>query len=690
MKPTKQLIAISAPVAISAAVTEGDSKGPASFEVVAYTGGALTLGNFDAPVVVDLDGVSFGKSLIANLDHDRGKRVGHVTGREISDGQLVLSGKVSAATESAREVVGSAANGFVWQASIEAQPDELIEVAAGKTIEVNGQEFTGPLYVARKSTLKGFAFVSHGADDNTVVSIAASAASQRKEKTMRTEVQKWIKALLPSVDIDALSPDEVANIEADYDGRQGNRATATKTPENPFEKRKIEAKRRQEIEEIANRFMADRDYDIETISSIQAMHDHAIESGMEAKDFRSSLWESFLPVAATVSVPRCRQDSDPREFGNVLSAAVCIAGNLPNIEKHFSEQVLHAADTRFGQGIGLKQLYAEAAKFNGYKTNAYDVTLDMHRFACGLQNASPQIRASAFSTLSLPGILSNTAQKFLLEGWGGGDMAWQNVTAIRSVRDFKQVTSYKLSGNLKYLKIGASGELQHGTVAEGSYTNQADTYGRMFAVTRTDIINDDLGALTTIPRELGYGANDAFNEVFWTEFLSADDTFFDAGNNNVSAGTVTASTVIATLAAAELVFMAQTKPNGTPLGVMPDRVLMPNATYRVMLAAMASPLVVGSTGPTPNANTFAGNYQVYTTPYISNSLYTGYSAAKWYLLANPARLAVIETAFLNGRQAPVVETADASFNVLGVQMRGYHDFGVNLQEYRAGVQGTGA
>ena len=31
---------------------------------------------------------------------------------------------------------------------------------------------------------------------------------------------------------------------------------------------------------------------------------------------------------------------------------------------------------------------------------------------------------------------------------------------------------------------------------------------------------------------------------------------------------------------------------------------------------------------------------------------------------------------------PTVESADADFNVLGVQMRGYHDFGVALQEPR--------
>jgi hypothetical protein len=50
---------------------------------------------------------------------------------------------------------------------------------------------------------------------------------------------------------------------------------------------------------------------------------------------------------------------------------------------------------------------------------------------------------------------------------------------------------------------------------------------------------------------------------------------------------------------------------------------------------------------------------------------------------------VIEVAFINGQEAPTIETADADFNVLGVQMRGYHDFGVALQDPRGGVRMKG-
>jgi hypothetical protein len=51
---------------------------------------------------------------------------------------------------------------------------------------------------------------------------------------------------------------------------------------------------------------------------------------------------------------------------------------------------------------------------------------------------------------------------------------------------------------------------------------------------------------------------------------------------------------------------------------------------------------------------------------------------------------LMQVAFLNGRQEPFVETADADFNTLGVQMRCYYDYGASFGEYRAAVRSTGA
>jgi hypothetical protein len=95
---------------------------------------------------------------------------------------------------------------------------------------------------------------------------------------------------------------------------------------------------------------------------------------------------------------------------------------------------------------------------------------------------------------------------------------------------------------------------------------------------------------------------------------------------------------------------------------------------------MGASLLVGGSSTVPNVNVLAGRYQVVPTSYLS-------SAEDYYLVASPADLPAMEVAFLNGVQSPVVETAEADFNTLGVQMRGYFDFGVAKAEYLASVKG---
>jgi hypothetical protein len=65
-----------------------------------------------------------------------------------------------------------------------------------------------------------------------------------------------------------------------------------------------------------------------------------------------------------------------------------------------------------------------------------------------------------------------------------------------------------------------------------------------------------------------------------------------------------------------------------------------------------------------------------------------YSTSTWYLLAAPTVLATAVMCFLDGQQAPTIESSDADFDTLGIQFRAYHDFGAAFSEYRAGVKAT--
>jgi hypothetical protein len=211
----------------------------------------------------------------------------------------------------------------------------------------------------------------------------------------------------------------------------------------------------------------------------------------------------------------------------------------------------------------------------------------------------------------------------------------------------------------------------------------------MLSIDRRDIINDDLGAITTVPRKLGRGSGLKINDIFWTIFLD-NATFFAAGNNNYLEGADTVLSIDG-LTKAETTFMEQVDTDGKPIGVMPAVLLVPPA-----LSAMATQLNkslelrdTSTSTKYPVSNPHQGKFRSEVSRYLSNLQYAGNSQKAWYLLADPADLPVIEVAFLNGQESPVIETAEADFNVLGVRMRGYHDFGVALQDPRGGLKSKG-
>jgi hypothetical protein len=131
-----------------------------------------------------------------------------------------------------------------------------------------------------------------------------------------------------------------------------------------------------------------------------------------------------------------------------------------------------------------------------------------------------------------------------------------------------------------------------------------------------------------------------------------------------------------------LTFLDQVDSDGKPIGIMPAVLLVPMALIAMGTQLFKSLEIRDTTANTkfPVANPHQGKFRAEVSRYLANTKYTGASAKAWYLLADPADLPVIEVAFLNGQESPTIETDEADFNVLGIQMRGYHDFGVALQD----------
>jgi hypothetical protein len=626
------------------AAAEGSPALP-RFRMVAYTGGPMQIAGWHYPVVLDLAGLAVpSQSRPIRFGHDPLSGVGHTDAIRVEQGQLVATGVVSRDTAAAREVVASSKNGFPWQASVGTSVEEFEFVKASQTTLVNGRQFSGPINVVRKATLGEISFVDLGADAATSASIAAQQADDDDESSSCETVPA------PTEPVPASPP-----------------------PTPPAVPPAVEALRVQMAAE-SDRLAAVRRICAGRFPAIEA---RAIRDGWDATRTELEVLRATRPAAPAIHVP------DNRITAPVLEAACYLTAGLRTGIETCDPATRDLAARRFDRGIGLQELFMEAAWANGYTGRSFRDRRGLMRAAFG------QSVEAGFSAIDIGGILSNVANKFLLDGFFAVERVWRNICSVRNVSDFKTVTSYRLIGKDQYELVAPGGELKHGTLGNESFTNKADTYGLMLSIDRRDIINDDLGAITTVPRKLGRGSGLKINDVFWTTFM-ANNAFFAAGNKNLISGASSALGIDG-LTAGEVAFYDQIDSDGKPIGVMPAILLVPTSLAAIGSQLFKSLELRDTTASTkfPVANPHQGKFRVEVSRYLANAQYAGNSNKAWYMLAEPGDLPVIEVAFLNGQEAPTIESAEADFSLLGIQMRGYHDFGVALQDYRGGVKSAG-
>jgi hypothetical protein len=695
---------ITAPVEISAAASDGESK-PRRFRVSLYNGGPLQVKGYDYPIVIDLRGLEIPKQAItANLHHDPTKIVGH-SETIVNDGTgVAVDGLVSGTGDAAQEFLKNNDNGYPWQASIEAGPKSTRFVKQGESVNVNGKTIAGPVYVASRSKIHGFAFLSRGADESTNVTVSASAGGKPHQGDMAMELSQWIEA--QGFDADTLNDKQKAFLESQFSAVNKNIEAGAEVSAPGFDLADISAAFSQHLAKME--LTVENASDKLSNKAFAEIKAGAVNSAIEMK--AKAIKEKWSPLrfeaeaikaAANVEVAIIRADrpagpaihaSRSEMNGSVIEAAMCQALRISGHEKEFDDKTLQAAHSQYKGRVGLQQVIIQAAAANGAPISI-GTRIHAGNIREILKFAMSDIHA-AMSTVSLPGILSNVANKEILMGYMNTDQVWREISDVKTVNDFKTVTSYRMNDALEYDQLGPNGEIKHGTVGEESYSRQAKTYAKMIGLSREQIINDDLGAFDDIRERLGRGAALKFNKVFWTEFLANGSTFWTTARTNYIEGATTNLGLDGVgLNLGAKAFMERKSPAVNSdentrfmLGGEATKLLVPSGlkSYAETLYKATNLAAVKAS----DANIFAGKYRPVTATQIGDSTYSGYSTTAWYLFGDSMNPMAVS--FLNGVQTPTIESADADFDTLGILFRGYHDFGCNKSEYMAGIKSKGA
>jgi len=637
---------------------------------LAYGGGKMNLPGWKFPVVVDLAGMSIPENvpLLTNHENKTDARVGMVTA-SVKNASLEIAGEIVSDSKDAQDIVAQSKAGADWQLSIGADVREC-ELVKGSR-EVNGQQIDGPFYHVKKSVLREVSVVAVGADASTKMKVTAQFNLKNLKPIqgeVMTEENKNLTAGAADAELEKHdepqgTPEVQAKAEVDV------AATANDATVNAV---KAERERVGAIQSICN-------------GEFPEIEKEAVSAGWTPEVTTKKVLETIRAERPSASVHvSVKARPEGGEMRKTIEAAMCLRCGVSAdmLEKSYGAQTVEAGMA--DMDMPLRQLLIECMKMDGIP------------YSRGFDNET--IRA-AFSSVSLPSILSNVANKKLLQSYEAQPVIATKLCSTGDLNDFKENDRFRLTDVGDLLPVAADGEIKDGGLVEESAKNQLDTYGKKFCLTRKMIINDDLGAFMKVPTAMGNRAARLIDQLFFSRLLKNPTqidgkALFHSGHKNLLTGATSALSADSIKKAIQL-FLDQVDADGQPISVEPRYLLVPTALKHLAIELTQGATLIMAGGSDnvvrPSLNVIADeNLQVVSSPYLANSAYEGNSNAAWYLFGAPGQVDTFEVGYLNGKRTPTVERGETDFNTLGMWFRVYFDLGVREQDHRGMVKANGS
>jgi hypothetical protein len=327
-------------------------------------------------------------------------------------------------------------------------------------------------------------------------------------------------------------------------------------------------------------------------------------------------------------------------------------------------------------GLRLLELGSEIARRDGIDTRGMSL-VERAGNVLGLNTRSGGLH----TTSDFPYILANVANKSLRMGYEQAPRTFLPFCRRVNLPDFKQASRVQLGEAPALNEVSENGEFTYGTIGEGREVYQLATYGRIVAISRQAIINDDLGAFTRVPQLMGNAAANLESNTVYTILtgnptMGDSELLFSTAHANFQ-GTGSAPDV-STIGAAMTAIGSQTGLDAATYLNLQGRYLIGGWLTHTLRAQYTSP-------------NFQPTAQSGVNPYtglipITDARITDTS---WYVSADPSQIDTIEYAFLDGQDGVYTETR-IGFEVDGVEIKARHDFAAKAVEYRGLYRNDGS
>jgi hypothetical protein len=290
------------------------------------------------------------------------------------------------------------------------------------------------------------------------------------------------------------------------------------------------------------------------------------------------------------------------------------------------------------------------------------------------------------STSDFPNVLAAVTNKTLRKAYDVYPRTFLPFCRMVAATDFKAMYRVQIGEAPQLLKVNESGEFKRGTIAESKESYRIETYGRVVAITRQVLINDDLDAFTRIPAMYGTAIATLESDVVWSividnAAMSDGVALFHADHGNL-AGSGSALAVTSVGEGRATMAKQTGLDKKTILNIRPAFLIVPSSLELAAEQLIAQNLVPAKTGDVVPQS-------IRTLTPIAEPRLDAASLTAWYLAANPTQIDTIEYAYLEGQEGAYIETRNG-FDVDGVEIKCRLDFGAKAIDWRGLYKNAGA
>ncbi|MBH1642626.1 ATP-dependent Clp protease proteolytic subunit [Stenotrophomonas maltophilia] len=294
------------------------------------------------------------------------------------------------------------------------------------------------------------------------------------------------------------------------------------------------------------------------------------------------------------------------------------------------------------------------------------------------------------TTSDFPVLLENVLHRVLVGAYNLQQFTWTRFCATGTLSDYRPHSRYHLSSFFDLKPVNEAGEYENGVLGDGEVeTIKGARKGRILQITPEVLVNDDLGAFVRITTALGQAAGRTIEKDVYDVLkqnsglgpvMKDGHTLFHAEHGNIAPG---AAVSVDAFDAMRQLMALQMDPGGNDyLDISLSRFLGTVAMHGRANLVNNSEYDPDVTGKFQVNNTSRATFSdIITSPRLG-------TGKGWYGFADPNVEPVIEVAFLNGVQTPVLEQ-ETNFRTDGLSWKVVHKYGVGAVGWRGAAYNPG-